>query len=254
MRSKSTLIVALVLSSLINAPAQQKPDAKREGQPPPSAGSAAISETATPSETARIALARQGGDKFRNLKSLSLLGSALLYYGSRPTDSTSGQFAIVQAGDRARLDIETPDVSYREIHDGKRAYSSLNPANPLSVPPPSKFGMAVLAHLDQSGYTTSAVPDKGKLRGFRISDSEGNSTDFYVDPATGRIMEFSFPFNSITYVTEYKSFKEVDGVLVPTVFLRKFGLPRTTIFIELKVKDAKINQPIGDDVFIIPER
>src|SRR4030095_8208224 len=251
MRIRSSLIVALVLSSLINAPAQQKPDGKRSAESAPPSVGLAIGETASPSEIARIALARQGGDKFRNLKSLSLFGSAQLYYASRPSESTSGQFAIVQAGDRARLDIETPELSYRAIHDGKTAYSTLNAD---SVPPPSKFGMAVLAHLDQPGYTTAALPDKGKLRGFRISDSEGNSTDFYVDPATGRIMDLSFVFNTVKFITEYKSFKEVDGVLVPYVFLRKFGLPRATIFIELKVKEAKVNQTVGNDVFIIPQR
>ena len=37
---------------------------------------------------------------------------------------------------------------------------------------------------DQPGYSVSAIPDKKKHRGFRITDSEGNVTDFYVDPAT----------------------------------------------------------------------
>jgi hypothetical protein len=67
-------------------------------------------------------------------------------------------------------------------------------------------------------------------------------------------MEFSFVYNSIKFFTEYKSFKEIDGVLVPSSFLRKFGLPRVDIFMELKVKEVKVNQPVGDDVFIIPER
>jgi hypothetical protein len=250
MRMKSLLIVALILMPLMGVQAQQKSDGKHNGEAAAASAGAAVSETASPVEIARIAIARQGGDKFRNLKSLSLFGSARLYYGSRPAESTTGQFAIVQAGDRARTDIETPDVSYREIHDGKRAYSTLNPA---SVPPHLKFGLAVLAHVDQPGYTVTGLPDKKALRGFRLTDAEGNATDFYIDPATGRIMEFSFTYNNIKFFTEYKSFKEVDGVLVPTSFLRKYGLPRVDIYIELKVKEAKVNQPIGDDVFIIPE-
>jgi len=248
MRIRAAFIVALVLTLIINGLARQKPDGKRDGE---SAGGLAISETASPPELARIALARQGGDKFRNLKSLSLFGSAQLYYSSRPTQITSGQFAIVQAGARARTDVETPEVSFREIHDGKRAYCVLNR---VTAPPPAKFGLAVLAHFDQSGYTTAALPDKKKQRGFQISDSEGNSTEFYVDPVTGRVMEFSFTYNNIKFTTEYKSFKEIDGVLVPYSFIRIYGLPRVDICMEFKVKDAKVNQPVADDAFIIPER
>src|ERR1700742_928863 len=123
MKPKSLLIVAFLLIMLIQAPARQRPEARPEGGGAPAAG-----ETPPPLELARQALARQGGDKFRNLKTLSLFGTAKLYYGARPSESTTGQFAIVQAGDRARIDIETPDVSYREIYDGKHAYSTLNPA------------------------------------------------------------------------------------------------------------------------------
>jgi hypothetical protein len=248
MTIKSILLMTLVLASQINAQDRQKPDGKRDG----GSATAAVAETADPSEIARIALARQGGDKFRNLKNLSLFGTAVLYYGSEPSDTTSGQFAIVNAGDRSRTDVETPEVSYREIYDGNRAYCVLKR---ISAPPPSKFGMAVIAQVDRPGYTTTALADnKKKQRGFRVSDSEGNATDFYVDPATGRIMEFSFTYKNIKFTTEHKSFKEVEGVLVPYSFLRIYGLPRVDIYMEFKVKEAKVNQQIGDDVFIIPER
>src|SRR5690349_17820728 len=122
MKIKGLLLVALVLTWFHHAPARQKTESKGEAA---ASGAAAVSDTASPSEIAHIALARQGGDKFRNLMSLSLFGTAVLYYGSRPSESTSGQFAMVQAGDRARTDIDTPDVSYREIHDGKRAFSTI---------------------------------------------------------------------------------------------------------------------------------
>src|SRR5689334_25377822 len=135
MKIKGLLLVALVLTWFHHAPARQKTESKGEAA---ASGAAAVSDTASPSEIAHIALARQGGDKFRNLKSLSLFGSAVLYYGSRPSDSTSGQFAIVHAGARARLDLETPDGSYREIHDGDRGFRTVNPA---SAPPPRKFGL-----------------------------------------------------------------------------------------------------------------
>ncbi|HYL97496.1 MAG TPA: hypothetical protein VEZ90_00970 [Blastocatellia bacterium] len=251
MRIKSLLISALLLSSITRGFGFQKPDGRRNSDSGTTLSAATSASENNAIDVARAALASEGGDKFRNLKSLYLLGSVELYSGSKSTGFTSGQFAIVQAGDRARTDIETPDVSYREIYDGKRSYSTLNPA---SVAPPAKFGLSVLGHYDQAGYTITGLPDERKLHGFRITDQDGNFTDFYADPTTGRVMEFSFTYNNIKFSTEFKSFKEVDGVLVPISFMKKYQLPRVDIYLELKVKDVKINQPVGDDVFTIPKR
>ena len=247
MKVKKILMVALVLTTtLIGASAQKNSDGKRNGE----GGGNTVTETASAFEIARAAIASFGGEKFKNLKSLSLFGSADLYYGANPNRVTSGKFALVQAGDRARVDIETPDMSYREIYDGKRPYGSVSPA---SVWPPKKFGLPVLARFDQTGYSVTPLPDQNQP-GFRITDSEGYATDFLVDQATGRVKQYSFDFNNIKHLIEHKSFKEVDGVLVPYSFLRKMSLPRVDVYMEFKVKEAKINQPVGDDVFIIPER
>ena len=250
MRIKSTLIVALFLMAVIGAQARQKPEGKASGEPAQAPAAASTSQAGSPADLARQAVASHGGEKFRNLKSLSLFGSAELYYGSNPSRSTVGKFAIVQAGDRARTDIETPDMTYREIHDGKRPYSTVNPA---SVWLPTKFGLPVLAHFDQAGYAVTALPDAKNLRGFRIADAEGNATDFFIDQATGRVMQYSFDYHGIKYLFEQKSFKEVEGVLVAYNFVRKMVLPRVDVYMEFKVKEAKVNQPVGDDVFIIPE-
>jgi hypothetical protein len=119
------------------------------------------------------------------------------------------------------------------------------------MPPASKFGLPVLAKFDQSGYTVSALPDKKKLRGFRIVDAEGNTTDFYIDPATGRVTQYLIPYNGFTFSTENSKFKEIDGVLVPVNFTQKLELMQQAYFAEYKVKDVKLNQPIGDDVFVM---
>ena len=88
------------------------------------------------------------------------------------------------------------------------------------------FGLPVLAKFDQPGYTVSALPDKKKLRGFRIVDSEGNTTDFFVDPATARVMQYLTPYNGFTFGTENTKFKEVDGVLIPFNFSQRLEMPQ----------------------------
>jgi hypothetical protein len=82
-------------------------------------------------------------------------------------------------------------------------------------------------------------------------DSEGNTTDFYVDLATGRVMQYLTPYNGYTFGTENSKFKEVEGVLVPFSFSQRLEMQQGAFFAEYKVKEVKLNQPIGDDMFVI---
>lgn len=208
----------------------------------------AISANSTPIELARAALAAQGGDKFKNLKSMTLFGSVDLY-PPNSARSIPGKFAMVTAGDRVRIDIDaSPIFAFKQIYDGQQSYSSI-PG--VQMPPASKFGLPVLAKFDQPGYIVSALPDKKKLRGFRVVDAEGNTTDFYLDPATGRVMTYLIPYQGYVFGTENSKMKEVEGVLIPFSFTQRLEMAQGAFFAEYKVKDVKLNQPIGDDVFTI---
>lgn len=247
-RYAPTLVLLLISSA---AMAQGPEAAKTNGATAAAASTIpaapAITTNSTPLELARAALAAQGGDKFKNLKSMMLIGSADLY-APNSTQSIPGKFAIVTAGDKVRIDIDArPVFNFKQIYDGRQSFSSV-PG--VEMPPPSKFGLPVLAKFDQPGYTVSALPDKKKLRGFRIVDSEGNTTDFFVDPATARVMQYLTPYNGFTFGTENTKFKEVDGVLIPFNFSQRLEMPQGAFFAEYKVKEVKLNQPIGDDVFI----
>ena len=251
MRKYAPTLVVLLL--IVSAAFGQGPEAaKSAGSGAPTTGTIlaapAITANSTPLELARAALAAQGGDKFKNLKSMVLMGSVDVY-PPNSAQSVPGKFAMVTVGDKVRIDIEALGMPrFRQIFDGQQSYSSI-PG--LQLPPPTKFGLPVLAKFDQSGYTVSALPDKKKLRGFRIVDAEGNTTDFYIDPATGRVTQYLIPYNGFTFSTENSKFKEIDGVLVPINFTQKLELMQQAYFAEYKVKDVKLNQPIGDDVFVM---
>jgi hypothetical protein len=210
----------------------------------------AITATTSPIDLARAALAAQGGEKYKTLKSMVLRGSVDLY-APNSTQSIPGGFIWVVAGEKIRLEVDArPAVSFKQIYDGQRSYSSL-PG--VDLPPASKFGLALLAKFDQPGYTVSALPDnKKKQRAFRIVDAEGNTTDFFIDSATGRVMTFLIPYNGYTFGTDNSKFKEIDGVLVPFEFTQRLEMPQGAFFAEYKVKDAKLNNPVGEDVFTIP--
>ncbi|MDX6385822.1 MAG: hypothetical protein QOK48_3395 [Blastocatellia bacterium] len=248
-RFAPTLVLLLISSA---AMAQGPEAAKSNGATSAPAGTipapAAITANTTPLELARAALIAQGGDKFKNLKSMMLFGSADLYAPNN-TNSIPGKFYMVTVGDKVRIEIDArPMFNFKQIYDGQQSYSSM-PG--VQLPPASKFGLSVLAKYDQPGYTVSAIPDKKKLRGFRIVDAEGNTTDFFVDPATARVMQYLTPYNGYTFGTENSKFREVDGVLVPINFSQRLEMTQGAFFADYKVKEVKINQPVGDDVFVM---
>lgn len=209
-----------------------------------------ITPTMTPIELARAAFAAQGGEKFRNLKNMMLIGSVDLY-APNSTQSLTGKFGMIVAGDKLRQDVQSPIVSFQLIYDGEQSYSSMRGMN---LPPLTKFGIPVLAKFERPGYTVTALPDKKKERAFRITDIEGNSTDYYVEVATGRVRRFEIPYNQLTYSFEYRGFRELEGVLVPTSFTQKLTAPQGDFVADFKVKEVKLNQDLPADAFKIPEQ
>lgn len=208
-----------------------------------------ITPESTPMDLAKAAFTAQGGEKFRAVQNMMLRGSVSLYPPNSP-QSIPGAFSIVTANDKLRMEIDArPIIVFKQIYDGQQSYSSM-PG--VEVPPLSKFGLSVLSKYDQAGYKVSAIPNKKKLRGFRIADPEDYTTDFYIDPATGRVMEFFLYYNNLTFGTANNKFKEVDGVLVPFSFSQRFEMPQGAFFAEYNVKEVKINQALGEDAFAIP--
>jgi hypothetical protein len=208
-----------------------------------------INASTPPLELARAAYNALGGEKLKSVKNMILRGSVELF-APNSTQSIPGGFVLVLAGDKLRLEVDArPAISFKQIFDGQRSYSSM-PG--VELPPASKFGIAALTKYDQTGYTVSAIPDRKKLRGFKITDSEGNVTEFYIDPVNGRVMEFLIPYGNYTFGTLNKKFKEVDGILIASNFTQRLEMPQGAFFADYNVKDIKLNQTFGDDVFEIP--
>lgn len=246
------ILVAAITFAGMNAYAQGESGPKVVSSSTTSNGSitgAAITAKTSPVELARAALAAQGGEKFKALKSIMLKGSVDLYAPSS-TQSIPGGFVIVTAGDKVRIEIDArPAISFKQLYDGQRSYSSV-PG--VQLPPASKFGIGVLAKFEQPGYSVTTIPDKKKQRGFRVSDPDGNATDFYVDATSARVMSFLISYNGYIFGTENRKFKEIEGVLIPSSFTQRLEMPQGAFFAEYSVKDVTLNQPISDEVFAIP--
>jgi hypothetical protein len=210
---------------------------------------AAISPTSSPEDLAKAAFLAQGGEKFRTVQNMMLRGSVQLYPPNSP-QSIPGAFSIVTAGDKMRMEIDArPIIVFKQIYDGQQSYSSMPN---VEVPPLSRFGLSVLSRYDQPGNKVSSIPNKKALRGFRVADPDGYTTDFYIDATNGRVMEFFFYYSGYTFGTANSKFKEVDGVLIPFSFSQRFEMPQGAFFAEYSVKEVKLNQTLGEDAFAIP--
>lgn len=260
--SPARLFITLLILA-VSAQAQDKPGDKRAATSQPATTTAAqtppanvaatkngIAATATPLELARATYQSQGGDKYRALKNIVLFGSADLY-APDSAQTLSGKFGMISSGDRVRLEVQSPLFNFTLVSDGARTYTSMRG---FELPPAGAFGIPVLLKFDQPGYVVTALPEKKKERGFRITEPEGMATNFYVDAATGRLLRFEVPYGSYTYGFEFKNMKEIEGVMIPLNFTQRILTPQGSFFAEFKVKDAKLNQDLPTDTFNIPNR
>ena len=215
----------------------------------PAAAAVAITAESTPKELAKAAFIAQGGEKFRNLQNVVMRGSVQLY-PPNSVQSLPGSFSLVTAGPKLKMEIDArPVIMFKQIFDGEQSYSSMPN---VEMPPLTKFGLGALARFDQQGYQITALPNKKKQRAFRLVDPEGYTTDFYIDPANGRVMGFTIYYGGFTLGTEHSKFKDVEGVLVPWSFSQKFETPMGAFFAEFSVKEVKLNQTLAEDAFAIP--
>jgi hypothetical protein len=202
-----------------------------------------------PVDLARAALMAQGGEIYRRLKNLILVGVADVYLPNS-TQSLRVKFVIVTEGQKYRLDVDAaPVLALSQIYDGQRAYSSIRG---FTVPPPDRFGLPLLLKYDQAGYVVSALPSGKGQPGFRITDPEGNSTDYTVEASSGRVMRYEVSYHKLKFAVVHKVLKEYKGVLIPYAFAQKFDTPQGSFFGDFKVTEVKVNQKLAADMFAIP--
>ena len=250
MRNSFVLAVLLISGMAFTSYAQENATKNATPATAPSAAPAiVISPTSTPTDLARATFLAQGGDKFRSVQNMILRGSVQLY-PPNSVQSIPGSFSIVTSGDKLRMEIDArPAIVFKQIFDGQNSFSSMPN---VQLPPLTKFGLGALSRYDQPGYKITAIADKKKQRGFRIEDPEGYTTDYYIDATNGRLMSFLMYYQGYTFGTENNKFKEIEGVLVPFNFSQRFEMPQGAFFAEYSVKEAKLNQTLAADAFVIP--
>jgi hypothetical protein len=245
---KNIKILALVLVLAFGVSAQTDKDKK----PAEKEKTVAVNiKTATPMELAKAALLAHGGDKFKNMKTLVVIGTADV--SGSPSMTFPAPFVMTYSGDKYRLEMTTPFLQFKQIYDGQQTYSS---TGEVTLPPINRLGLPLLPKIEEKNYIVAALPEiKKKKTGFRITSPEGYYTDFFVDEKTGQVKgyEASYEVNgrTITTAVEIDKVREVEGVKVPEKYAQRFETGNLTVYANFKAKDILVNSTVADDVFVM---
>ncbi len=202
-------------------------------------------------ELANATLKAHGGDSFKNMKSLTIIGSVDV------TPSTFQQkipatFVTIFAGDKYRFELNNPFQPIKQIFDGEQTFSNIQGG--FNLPPVNRLGFPVIQKIGDKDFVISALPDdKEYKKGFRITSPEGYYTDFILDKKTGQVKSYTSSYiingNNVTTSAEIDKMKTVDGIVIPERYAQRFDLGQLTVYADFKAKDIVVNKEIADDIF-----
>lgn len=200
-------------------------------------------------ELARKAMTAHGGDKFKQMRTLVVRGSADI--SGSPTQTFPAAFVTIYSGDKYRFELTNPFQPFKQIYDGEQTVSSVPN---FTLPPINRLGLPLLQRIDEKGFEVSGLPEKNKKKtGFRITSPEGFYTDFFLDDKTFEVKSYeaSYSFNdrSVTTSVAIDKLKEVEGVKVPERYAQRFELGFATFYTDFKAKEILVNSEVSDDVF-----
>lgn len=250
---KIVKVLPLMLALAVGVSAQKVEKDKKSEEKTKTATTATTLDlkTAQPLDLAKAALLAHGGDKFKNMKTLVVIGTADV--SGSPSMTFPAPFVMTYAGDKYRLEMSTPFMQFKQIYDGKETYSS---AGEVTLPPINRLGLPLLPKIEEKDFVVSALPEtKKKKTGFRITSPEGYFTDFFIDEKTGQVKSYeaSYSFNdrTITTAVEIDKLRDVEGVLVPEKYAQRFETGNLTVYANFKAKDIQVNTTVADDVFVM---
>lgn len=244
---KKIFVLFIVTLFSINAFAQKDKKSKKEETRDAKQNVSIVEKT--PLELAKAALAAHGGDKFKNMKTLVVRGSADI--SGSPTTTFPATFAMILSGEKYRLEISNPFQPFKQVYDGNRTQSSVEN---FTLPPINRLGFPLLQKIEAKDFTVAALPEKyKKKKGFRITSPEGFYTDFFTDEKTGQIKsyeaEYDYNGRKITTSVEIDKLLDVKGVMIPEKYAQRFDLGQLTIYSSFKAKEILVDSEVADDVF-----
>lgn len=200
---------------------------------------------------AQETLNAHGGEKFKNMKTLSVLGDVDVTV-STFNQALPATFATIFSGEKYRLEINSQVANFKQIFDGEQTLTV--PKTGFNLPPVNRLGIPLLQKLGDEGFVVSNLLDKKKT-GFRITAPDGYYSDFFVDKKTKQIKGYESKYvvnnREVSTLVEISKLEDKNGIVIPTKYAQRFELGQMTVYAEFKAKEIKINEEVSDKVFSI---
>ncbi|CAN5183799.1 hypothetical protein BH20ACI2_BH20ACI2_13470 [soil metagenome] len=233
---------ALLIAFAVGISAQEISDAARPGgavKPAPGVSSV--------EDLAKSVLTAHGGEKLKKMRTLVLKGSVDLNVFNQ---SMPGAFSTAVSGDKYFFEIVSAMQNLKQVYDGKETRSSIDG---FALPPITSMGFPLLTRIGDQGYSITALSEKQKKKGFRITTPEGFYTDFIIDEKTNQVKGYDSAYDvggrTVTTAVEIKSYELVEGITVPKNYSQRFDLGSMTAYANFKTKTIQVNTPIEDSAF-----
>lgn len=247
---KYTVFIMIFVAAFVGAAsAQPATKSVKVEKKNATATAAAVPKSSSPLELAGATLKVYGGEKFKNMKTLVVRGTADV--SGSPTMTFPSTFATIYAGEKYRLEIINPIQPFKQTFDGELTSSSVRG---FELPPLNRLGFPLLQKIGEKDFTVSALPENTKKKtGFRITAPEGFYTDFIIDEKTGMVKSYesSYEINgrNVTTSVEIDKLRDVDGVKIPERYAQRLDLGQFTAYVDFKAKEILVNSVVADDVF-----
>lgn len=204
-------------------------------------------------DLANATLKAHGGDALRNMKTLTLIGSADITASVMP-QKLPGNFVTVFSGEKYRLELTIPGQPVKQIFDGNQTFT--NAPGGVELPPLNRFGLAMIQRIGEAGYVISGLADDKEFKkGFRVTSPEGFYTDFVIDKKTGYVKSYNSSFvirgSNVSTSVEIDKMRIVEEIVIPEKYAQRFDLGQIIVYAEFKAKDILVNKEVKDDVFVM---
>ncbi len=200
---------------------------------------------------AKEAFEAHGGEKLKNMKTLSILGSVDITV-SAFNQQIPATFATIFSDDKYRLEVNSAFVSFKQVFDGKQTFTS--PERGVNLPPINQVGLPLLQKLGDVGFVVTPLADKKKT-GFRLTSPQGYYSNFYLDKKTKQIKGYdsSYLVNNVeaTTVVEIDKFEDKGGIIIPSKYAQRFNFNEFTVYADFKAKEILVNTEIKNDIFAL---
>lgn len=205
---------------------------------------------------ANAAIKAHGGDKFKDMKTLIVNGSADVT-ASVFSQTLPATFVTIFSGDKYRIEINSPLTPFKQVYDGQETSSTIK--GNFTLPPLTNLGFPLLAKSGKANFVISALPDdKKSKKGFRVTSPEGFFTDFYVDGKTGQIKSYEASYDiggrTVTTSVEIDKYRTVDGIILPERYAQRFDTEQMTVYADFKAKEISVNKDVADTVFSLTQK